>query len=77
MPFPHPRKIFMAIRIMVAIVFLLFGFAGVLYPAIIPQELVSLIPSEMFSISRDNMILVFAFVSMILGFILLSRKENF
>lgn len=74
---PHPRKIFKAVRILAAIIFLIFGFAGVFYPAILPQELVSLIPSEMFSVSRANMILVFAFISMILGFILLARKESF
>jgi len=77
MPFPHPRKIFRAIRISIGLIFLAYGLVGVLYPAILPQPIIFMIPSEMISISRENIILISAFVSMILGFILLARKENF
>jgi len=75
--FPHPRKIFKAIRIIFGLIFLAYGLAGVLYPAILPQAITSLIPSVLYSVSRENIILISAFVSMILGFILLASKENF
>ncbi|MBU3957987.1 MAG: hypothetical protein KKB25_02845 [Nanoarchaeota archaeon] len=75
--FPHPRKIFRAARILFGMIFLAYGLAGVVYPAILPQAITSAIPSEIFSISRENIILISAFVSMLFGFVLLTNKENF
>lgn len=77
---PHPRKVFMAARILVSLVFLAVGAIGMLqvfYAKIIPEKIISLLPPALYSVSRENIILISAFISIILGFILLSRKENF
>ncbi len=73
---PHPRKISMVIKIFFSLIFLSYGLAGVLYPAILPQAITSLIPSEIISISRENIILISAFVSMLLGFFLMMKGNE-
>ncbi len=74
MQMPHPRKIFSAIKIVSGLILLALGFSGVFYPSIIPAAVASLVPSEIFSIRHDILVLATAFVSMILGFFLLLKK---
>lgn len=77
---PHPRKIFRAARIAVSLVFLALGLIGMLhvfYAKIIPEKIISLLSPALYSVSRENIILVSAFILIILGLVLLSRKENF
>ncbi len=74
--FPHPRKIFNAMRILFGIFLLVLGFAGVFYQAIIPPTIISVIPSEIYSVSRENAILISSFAFVILGYIILSMKNK-
>ncbi len=79
MPFPHPRKIFRAVRFFFALAFLAIGIAGmvfVFYSAIIPQEIVSLVPSELYSVSRINIILIASFFFFIIGLVLLLKNDK-
>ncbi len=80
MQMPHPRKIFRVIRILVSLVLLAVGAIGMLqvfYAKIIPEKIISFLPPMLYSVSLENIILISAFISMILGFVLLTRKENF
>lgn len=72
---PHPRKVFRAIRIIAGMVLLAFGFSGVFYPVMIPVEILSIIPNEIFSVNHGILVLITAFVSMVLGFFLIMKRE--
>lgn len=79
--FPHPKKIFGAVKILVFLALFLYGAVGVFYPPIIPAEITALVPSEISFfgaavLTRENIIMISALVSLILAFVLMRKSNN-
>ncbi len=69
---PHPRTIFTALRLTVALAMLAYGLIGVFNPALLVSSFSQLVP-QMPAASFESVILISAFVSIILGLALLTK----
>ncbi len=77
MQVPHPVKIFNAIRILVSLALIALGTTGVLhvlYAKIIPEKTISLLPPVIYSVSRENIILIASFVLLLAGLLIILKK---